>query len=429
MNIKIIEQNEQMVKAEAKFNASEFEGFVNIAYEKTKGKYNLQGFRKGKAPRKMIEQAYGETCFYEEAINDALSDAYKEFLDKHQEVTPYTWPEISVKEASSEKGLVAELTFALAPTVKVGKYKGLKVKVDVKNVTDEEINAELAKEQERHARLEEVAKEAKNGDTVNIDFEGFVDGKAFEGGKAEGYDLVLGSGSFIPGFEDQLVGTKAGDEKDVNVTFPTNYGAAHLAGKNAVFKCKVHGVKEKILPVIDDEFAKEVSEFNSLDEYKNSIKETLEKQHEAQASINLENKIVEKIVESSEFTINPQVIDDELNYMLRDMEQGLANQGLRLADYLAYMGKDEAEFRASRRNDAEKMVKSRLVFTEIIKAENLTVTDEEAIKCLAKRLANQGASEEQAKTYFEKVSDERRASMRNDALLDKLLDFLKNNNV
>ena len=293
MSYKLLEQNEQEVKLEIKLTAQEFDVCVEHAYIKSRAKYNIQGFRKGKVPRIIIEKNFGETVFYEDAINEGLSKNYAEFLKANEKIIPFTWPEIDVKSVSA-KGLEAVLTIALAPTVTLGEYKGLKVPVKVNNVEEEEIEHALFHEREKMARLQAKEGKSKLGDITNINFEGFIDGKAFEGGKGENFDLTLGSGQFIPGFEDQLVGLKAGEEKDVKVKFPEDYGASELAGKEAVFKCKVNEVKEKILPEMNDEFAKDVSEFNTFAEYKDSIKKQLEKQNEKQASIELENKIVEK---------------------------------------------------------------------------------------------------------------------------------------
>lgn len=425
MSTKILEQTAEEVKIEIKLSAKEFEECLQSAYEKTKGQYSIQGFRKGKVPRAIIEKNYGTTVFYEEAINNGLSKNYGEFLQKNEKIVPFTWPEINVKSVS-EKGLEAELTIALTPSVELCGYKGLKVGFSVNNVEDAEVETALKREQEKMAREQEKNGASVLGDVVNIDFEGFVDGVAFEGGKGEKYDLTLGSGQFIPGFEDQLVGTKAGDEKDVNVVFPENYGAANLAGKKAVFKCKVHAVKEKILPKLDDEFAKEVSEFENFEDYKANIKKELEAQKEKQATIEFENKLVERIIEKSTFAIAKAVIDEEVNYMMQDLEQNLAMQGLTLQNYLEYVKQDEKTFRETRRKDAERMVKTRLVFTEIIKNENLTVSDEDCIASLKRQ--NSSLTDENAKKYYDKLGEQRKVALKNDAMVDKVLSLLKNNN-
>lgn len=425
MSTKILEQNAEEVKIEIKVSAKDFEEFLQSAYEKTKGQYSIQGFRKGKVPRAIIEKNYGETVFYEEAINNALSKNYGEFLQKNESITPFTWPEINVKSVS-EKGLEAELTIPLTPSVELCGYKGLRVGFSVNNVEEAEIENALKREQEKMAREQKTERASKLGDVVNIDFEGFVDSVAFDGGKAEKFDLTLGSGQFIPGFEDQLVGVKAGDEKDVEVVFPENYGATNLAGKKAVFKCKVHEVKEKILPKLDDEFAKDVSEFSTFEEYKESIKKELEIQKEKQATIEFENKLVERIIEKSKFSIAKAVIDEEVNYMMQDLEQNLAMQGLTLQNYLEYIGQDEKAFRETRRKDAERMVKTRLVFTDIIKKENITVSEEDCIASLKRQ--NSSLTDENAKKYFEKLGEQRKTALKNDAMIDKVLSLLKNNN-
>lgn len=425
MSYKLLERNGEEVKVEIKLNAKEFEECIEDAYQKTKGKYNIQGFRKGKVPRSIIEKNYGETVFYEDAINEGLSKNYAEFLKANEDIMPFTWPDIDVKNASA-KGLEAVLTVALAPTVTLSEYKGLKVPVKVNNVEEHEVEHALYHEREKMARLQTKDGKAENGDIVNINFEGFVDGKAFEGGKAESFDLTLGSGQFIPGFEDQLVGTKAGEEKEVNVKFPEDYGAENLAGKDSVFKCKVNEVKQKILPELNDDFAKDVSEFNTFEEYKENIKKELEKQKEKQASIELENKIVDKIIASSTFTIAKAVVDEELSAMMQDLERTLAMQGLTLANYLEYVKQDEKTFRESRRAEAERMIKTRLVFTEIIKKENITVSDDDCI--LALKRQNPSLNDETAKKYFDKLGSDRKAALKNDAMIDKILSLLKNEN-
>jgi len=425
MSYKLLEKNSEEVKIEIKLNAKEFEACLENAYQKSKNKYNIQGFRKGKVPRSIIEKNYGETVFYEDAINEGLSKNYAEFLKANEDITPFTWPEIDVKSVNV-KGLEAVLTVALAPTVTLGDYKGLKVPVKVNNVEEEEIEHALFHEREKMARLQTKEGKAELNDITNIDFEGFVDGKSFEGGKAEGFDLTLGSGQFIPGFEDQLVGLKAGEEKDVKVKFPEDYGAKNLAGKEAVFKCKVNEVKEKILPELNDDFAKDVSEFNTFAEYKESIKKELEKQKEKQASIELENKIVEKIIDKSTFTIAPTVVEEELSGMMQDLERSLAMQGLSLANYLEYLKQDEKSFRESRRSEAERMIKTRLVFTEIIKKENITVNDDDCILSLKRQ--NPSLTDDNAKKYFEKLGEDRKNALKNDAMIDKILSLLKNEN-
>lgn len=425
MSYKLLEKNEEEVKLEIKLNAKEFEACLENAYQKSKGKYNVQGFRKGKVPRSIIEKNYGETVFFEDAINEGLSKNYAEFLKANESIIPFTWPNIDVKSANV-KGLEAVLTISLTPTVTLGEYKGLKVPVKVNNVEEEEIEHALFHEREKMARLQTKDGETKLGDIANINFEGFVDGKTFEGGKAEGFDLTLGSGQFIPGFEDQLVGLKAGEEKDVKVKFPEDYGAKNLAGKEAIFKCKVNEVKEKILPELDDDFAKDVSEFNTFAEYKENIKKELEKQKEKQASIELENKIVEKVIEKSTFTIAPAVVEEELSAMMQDLERSLAMQGLSLANYLEYVKQDEKSFRESRRKEAERMIKTRLVFTEIIKRENITVSDDDCIASLKRQ--NASLTDENAKKYFEKLGTDRKNALKNDAMIDKILNLLKNEN-
>ena len=357
-------------------DAETFKSAINKAYKREGKKYNVPGFRKGHAPRAVIEKMYGAEIFHYDAINDLFPEAYEEAV-KAAGIEPVGRPEADVVSESVEDGVVLKVVVAVKPEIKLGQYTGLKATKKVNTVEDSAVDAELARMQDRNGRVVTREGKAENGDTVDMDFEGFVDGVAFDGGKAEHYSLVLGSGSFIPGFEDQLVGHEAGEEFDVNVTFPEEYQAAELAGKAAVFKIKLHEVKTKELPALDDEFAKDVSEFDTLDELKADIRKKMEESNEQQASLEVENNLVDQVIASIEGDIPEAMYETRMDEMIRDFEYRLAQQGLKLDLYLQYMGQTMDSFRESFKEQAEKQVKIRLALETVAANENITVSDED----------------------------------------------------
>ena len=357
-------------------DAETFKSAIDKAYKREGKKYNVPGFRKGHAPRAVIEKMYGSEIFHYDAINDLFPEAYEEAV-KAAGIEPVGRPEADVVSESVEDGVVLKVVVAVKPEIKLGQYTGLKATKKVNTVEDSAVDAELARMQDRNGRVVTREGKAENGDTVDMDFEGFVDGVAFDGGKAEHYSLVLGSGSFIPGFEDQLVGHEAGEEFDVNVTFPEEYQAAELAGKAAVFKIKLHEVKTKELPALDDEFAKDVSEFDTLDELKADIRKKMEESNEQQASLEVENNLVDQVIASIEGDIPEAMYETRMDEMIRDFEYRLAQQGLKLDLYLQYMGQTMDSFRESFKEQAEKQVKIRLALETVAANENITVSDED----------------------------------------------------
>ena len=357
-------------------DAETFKSAIDKAYKREGKKYNVPGFRKGHAPRAVIEKMYGAEIFHYDAINDLFPEAYEEAV-KAAGIEPVGRPEADVVSESVEDGVVLKVVVAVKPEIKLGQYTGLKATKKVNTVEDSAVDAELARMQDRNGRVVTREGKAENGDTVDMDFEGFVDGVAFDGGKAEHYSLVLGSGSFIPGFEDQLVGHEAGEEFDVNVTFPEEYQAAELAGKAAVFKIKLHEVKTKELPALDDEFAKDVSEFDALDELKADIRKKMEESNEQQASLEVENNLVDQVIASIEGDIPEAMYETRMDEMIRDFEYRLAQQGLKLDLYLQYMGQTMDSFRESFKEQAEKQVKIRLALETVAANENITVSDED----------------------------------------------------
>ena len=357
-------------------DADTFKAAIDKAFKREGKKYNVPGFRKGHAPRAVIEKMYGADIFHYDAINDLFPEAYEAAVAAAG-IEPVGRPEVDVVSESLDDGVVLKVTVAVKPEIKVGSYTGLKAVKKVHTVDDADVEAELVRMQNRNGRIITREGKAENGDTVDMDFEGFVDGTPFEGGKAEHYSLVLGSGSFIPGFEEQLVGHEAGEEFDVNVSFPEDYHAKELAGKPAVFKIKLHEVKTKELPALDDEFAKDVSEYDTLDELKASIRKGMEEQNEKQAALEVENDLVNQVIATIEGDIPDAMYEARMDEAVRDFEYRLAQQGLKLDMYLQYMGQTLETFRASFKEQAEKQVKIRLALEAIAAAENITASDEE----------------------------------------------------
>lgn len=402
-------------------DAAAFNAAIDKAFKREVGKYSIPGFRKGKAPRHMIEKMYGADVFHYPAINDLFPDAYEAAVAESG-IDPVDRPEVDIVSASTEDGVVLKAVVTVKPEVKIGNYKGLKAVKKVQTVKDSAVDAELSRMQERNARIITREGAAQKGDTADLDFDGSVDGVPFDGGKAEHYSLELGSGQFIPGFEDQVIGHSAGDEFDVNVTFPEDYQAKELAGKAAVFKIKLHEVKTKELPALDDEFAKDVSEeYDTLDALKGSIRKGMEESNEKQAELDAENALVDQIVATMEGEIPPVMVETRVDEMVRDFEYRLQQQGLRLEDYVKYMGDDMKKFREGFKPQAEKQVKIRLALEAVAKNEGIEATAEDFEKELA-RIA------EAYKMEVEKVrSLVPEAEVKKDLAVNKAIDFIKTN--
>ena len=387
MNVKSVEKENGKAKVVVEIDKAEFEQALNKAYAKCRKDIMLPGFRKGKAPRKMVESMYGATVFYEDAVNEIFPDIYTKAIVE-QELKAVGSPSVSNMDTPDEGGVVLTLETELYPEVTLGQYKGLEVPKREVKVEESEVDAEVNRMAERNARIETVDRAAANGDTVVIDFEGFVDDKPFQGGKAEDYSLTLGSGSFIPGFEDALVGAVAGEERDVNVTFPEDYSAKELAGKPAVFKCKVHEVKESIKPELDDEFAKDVSEFDTLDALKDDIRTRFTKSRTEQNDRAFESAAVQMAAANMTCNIPACMIDEQVDHQIEQFAYQLQSQGMKMEDYVKMVGGDLSSLRASMRPMAEQTVRSDILLSEIAHAENLEVTDEEVEEEL-KKLAEQ----------------------------------------
>lgn len=363
-----------------------FSAAVDAAYRKNVAKINVPGFRKGKAPKALIEKMYGKGVFYEDAINACIPDAYEEAV-KESELTIVGQPDFDVISAD-ENGLVLKAVVYVKPEIEIANYLGIEAEKHVEAVTDEAVEAEITRARERNARTLDVTdRAAKDGDSVNIDFDGSVDGVAFDGGKAEKYDLKLGAGQFIPGFEEQIVGHAIGDAFDVNVTFPAEYHAKELAGKAAVFAVKLNGIKETELPAADDEFAKDVSEFDTFAEYQADVRAKMQERNEKAADAAFEENLIDALIANMTGDIPTVMFDEETDNLVRDYENRLRMQGLDLETYFKFTGMNVEKLKEQLRPQAEKQVKLRLILEEIAKKENLAVSDED-IEAEYKRIAD-----------------------------------------
>lgn len=395
MNCKVEKtKNANEVKMEITIEAEKFENAIKKVYFKNAKYFNIPGFRKGKAPQNIVEKYYGKEIFYEDAFNEIASEEYEKAVEENK-LEVVARPQIDIVTMEKGQDLVFTATVATKPEVELGKYKGIEIEKIEYNVEDSDIENNLKQMQEKNSRVISVETPVEKGNIAVIDFEGFVDGKAFEGGKGENYSLEIGSGSFIPGFEDQVVGMKIDEEKDINVKFPDEYFSKDLAGKDATFKVKVHEIKKKELPELDDEFAKDVSEFDTLKELKDSIKERLEKDNEQKAKYEKEDAIMKVITEGMKVDIPTGMIEAEVDNMVKDMEQRMSYQGLKLEQYLKMLNKTEAEFKKDYEPQATQAIKSRLALEAIIKAEKIEVTEKEIKEKLEEMAKNYGKTAEE----------------------------------
>lgn len=386
MSVQVEKLEKNMAKLTIEVSAAEFEKALEDAFLKNKNKISVPGFRKGKVPRQMVEKMYGPEIFYEDAANALIPDAYSKALDECEEDIVSS-PEIDVTQIEKGKSFIFTATVALKPEVKLGKYKGVKVETAEVTVTDEEVDAKIEKERENNARTIEVTdRPVKDGDMTVLDFEGFVDGVAFDGGKGENYPLTIGSGAFIPGFEEQLVGAEIGKEVEVNVTFPEDYQAEELKGKAAVFKCTIKEIKEKELPALDDEFASEVSEFDTLEEYKKDVKETLTIEKEKAAREAKEAAVIDAIIADSDMDIPEAMVTTQQKQMIDEFAQRMQMQGLSMEQYFQFTGATLDKMMEQVKPQAETRIKSRLVLEAVAAKEGIEATEEdyeEEIKTMA----------------------------------------------
>lgn len=413
--------SKNIVEFEFSVSGEEFAKGIEAAYKKNVGKINIPGFRKGKAPRHLIEKYYGSEIFFEDAVNIVLPDAYDKAIEE-QNIEAIAQPEIDVKSISKEDGVVFTAKVAVKPEFELGQYKGVETKKITHRTTEKEIMGEIEKIRERNARLVTVEdRAAANDDTVTIDFEGFCDGVPFEGGKGENFDLKLGSGQFIPGFEEQLVGKNTGDEVDVNVTFPEVYHAEELKGKAAVFKVKINAIKTQELPELDDEFAKDVSEFDTFEEFKADMTKKIKEQNKEKSKKELEDKILEIVCDNTEIDIPEVMFENAVEDQLRDFAMQLQYQGLSIEQYAQYTGLTLDAMKAQIRPNAEKQVKTSLVLEKIAKVEEITVTDKEVEAELEKIAEQSNMKVEDVKKYIniENVKESKKIA--------KTVDFLVKN--
>lgn len=424
MKYDLIKKENGIVEATIQLDIQEWNESVEKAYQKNKAKYTVQGFRKGHAPRNVIEKTYGQGVFMQDALDDVFYMAYSQILREHEDVKPYQAPKMDIKKMD-DKGIEIVLEIPSTPQFTLAEYKGLEFKKSEVKVNDEQVNQAIERELMRGSRLVDSNKPVKNDDTVTLDFEGFIDGKAFEGGKAEKYQLKIGSHSFIDTFEDQLIGLNIGDEKDVNVTFPTEYHQADLAGKPAVFKVKIHNIRERIMPELNEEFVQNSSEFNTVEEYTNSIRERLTKQAQDNAEIEVDNRMLDTIVDNTQLSLPDAMVDAEADRMIRGMEAQLSYYGMTLEGYATQMGKTVNEIKADQRIMAERQVKGRLVLEKLIRTENIDINEADIDARVAEISATQGVSVEE---YKKNIGDNGINQLANELLMKKLLDFLRQNN-
>ncbi len=424
MSLQVEKLEKNMAKLTIEVEAGELDKAIESAYQKNKSKISIPGFRKGKAPRKMIEQMYGKEVFYEDAANELIPEAYEKALDECTEDI-VSAPKIEVVQLEAGKPFIFTAEVALKPEVTLGKYKGVKVdKVDV-GVTDAEIDAEIATERENSARTIPVTDRAvKDGDMTVIDFEGFVDGVAFAGGKGEDYPLTIGSGAFIPGFEEALIGAEIGVETDVNVTFPEDYQADELAGKAAVFKCTVKEIKEKELPELDDEFASEVSEYDTFEEYKESIKKRIADKKEADAKNAKEEAVIDAIIEDATMEIPDAMVETQQRQMIEDFAQRIQSQGLSMEQYMQFTGLTPQALLEQVKPQAMKRIQSRLVLEAVVAAEKMEASEED-FEAEVTKMAE--AYKMEADKVKELLGENGKKQVMEDICISKAVDFVVEN--
>ena len=407
-------------------SAESFDAAVEKAYLKDRSKINVPGFRKGKAPRKLIENMYGEGVFYDDAFELVAQPAYEEAI-KAENLQVVDRPQVDVQQIGAGQELKYTLEVFVKPDVTLGEYKGVAVEKNVEKVTDEAVDARIQNDVERASTTQDVTDRAvENGDIVNLDYAGSVDGVAFEGGTAQGQSLTIGSGMFIPGFEEQMVGMNIGEERDLSVKFPEQYHADNLAGKDAVFHVKVNGIQTKVRPELDDDFAADVSEFDTFEAYKANIVADLEKNAADRAEANLEDALVQKVVDAADCDIPDAMIQDEITTMLREMEMRMMYQGIRFEDYLKYTGQTLDQVRENYKPEAANRVKTQLVLEAVAKAENIVPTDEDVDEAIADQAKRVNRDVEEFKAS---LSEQQKEYLKETAGIKKVIDFLKANAV
>ncbi len=426
MSVQVEKLEKNMAKLTVEVSAEDFKAAIKKAFNKNKNRFAIPGFRKGKAPQAMIEKMYGEGVFYEDAADEAINASYAEAM-KESGLDIVSRPEVTIEKIGKDEPFVYSALVTVKPEVTLGQYKGVEVEKADASVSAEDVEAELKKVQEQNARLLTVEdRGVEDGDQTVIDFEGFVDGKGFEGGKAEDYPLTIGSHSFIDTFEEQLIGKKIGEECEVNVTFPTEYHAADLAGKPATFKVTVKEIKVKELPELNDEFASEVSEFDTLDEYKKDVEKKLAEKKEIEANSKNEDAVVAKVVENATMEIPDKMIDAQAENMVQDMARRMQSQGLSLDMYLKYTGMTVEQMKEQARPDAEKRIRTRLVLEAVAKAENIQISDEKVDEEVAKMAEAYQMEADKLKSF---MGDKEKEQMKQDMAVQEAITFVVDNAV
>ena len=425
MKSTFISKEKNEVKFKMEFTAEEFENAIVKVYQKEKDRFEIDGFRKGKAPRSLIEKRYGETIFFDEAINNLFSLNYPLAMDE-LDLNVIDYPKTEMSQVKKGEPFDVTVTVTVYPEFEVTGYKGVEIERVPADVTDEDVDKEIANMADRNSRMVEVDRPAQDGDTVLIDYAGFVGDEQFEGGTAERYPLKIGSGTFIPGFEDQLIGAKKDEDVEVKVTFPEEYHSEDLAGKDAIFKCKVHEIKEKEVPEIDDDFVKDVSEFDTLDELKASKREELQKAAEARAEDQMKNSVIEKIFEANDIDVPDVMVEEEIDSSLQQFDQQLRVQGMDLNTYVQYMGEDMNKFRESIREDAFKKTKTRMIVAKIVDQEEFDVTDDEIHEYLEDMAKQYGMEVDK---LVEAIGPQNVQTLGGDIKMRKAVDFVYDNAV
>ncbi len=424
MVLNVEKKENGIYEASISLDSKEWQDSLNSAYEKNKGKFNIAGFRKGHAPRNIIEKNYGEGAFVNEALDEVYYKAYTQILREHEEIKPIDAPKLEIKKLDNT-GVDIVLTISCVPDFTLAKYKGLTFEKNKTEITDKDIEEEINKELLRASRLVETNKPVKNDDFVTLDFDGYIDGKQFDGGKAENYQLKIGSKSFIDNFEDQLVGLNIGDKKDVVVTFPEDYHQKDLAGKKATFKVEIKNIRERVMPILNEEFVSNSTEFDDVDKYKQSIRTRLEKEADERNELELDNDILDKIIDDTDLTVPDVMVEEEFNRQMNGMNTQMQYQGIKLEDYVNYIGKTMDQFKEEVKNNSRRNVKGRLVLEKLIRDEHLDVIEKDIDQKIEEMAKNTGKSLEEFKKH---VNNDMINHIANEILMKKLVEFLKNNN-
>ena len=424
MVLNVEKKENGIFEATVSLDSKEWQDSLNSAYEKNKGKFNIPGFRKGHAPRNIIEKSYGEGAFVNEALDEVYYKAYTQILREHEEIRPIDAPKLEIKKLDNT-GVDLVLSIPCVPEFTLAKYKGLTFEKKKAEITDKDVEEEINKELLRASRLVETNKPVKNDDFVTLDFDGYIDGKQFDGGKAENYQLKIGSKSFIDNFEDQLIGLNIGDKKDVVVTFPKDYHQKDLANKVATFKVEIKNIRERVMPILNEEFVSNSTEFDDVDKYKENIRSRLIKGADERNELELDNDILDKVIDDTELTVPDVMVEEEFNRQMNGMTTQMQYQGIKLEDYVNYIGKTMEQFKEEVKNNSRRNVKGRLVLEKLIRDEHLDVIEKDIDQKIEEMAKNTGKTLEEFK---KQVNNDMINHIANEILMKKLVEFLRNNN-